>query len=325
MGWFLRRDKKTKGRKSTRKTAATRREWDPGRTMAGLRALGLLSLVVACAVGWHYGEGLLRDQAARIADRRSQVEVDLVDAPKWMSQLLRTDLSNLAKSQLSTDPMNASELNRVHEKLAANAWVEQVTRIERTDGGSVNIWAQYRQPVALIESRDGFHLVDEQGIQLPGLYLSHQAGALALPIVEGVLSQPKREGLQWPGEDVQAGLSLVMLIRNEAYIDQIRSIDVSRRDDLGRMRLVMHTINGGMVRWGLPPGSEHPIEPDMRTKLTRLASVYRQRGSIDAGGKVVDVFGAAVFVRRLESVQQAEGARQPNSRAGLQARFSRND
>jgi len=35
-----------------------------------------------------------------------------------------------------------------------------------------------------------------------------------------------------------------------------------------------------------------------------LADVYRQRGAIDAGGKIVDVFGAAIFVHQPTTSDQ---------------------
>ena len=64
-----------------------------------------------------------------------------------------------------------------------------------------------------------------------------------------------------------------------------------------------------MIRWGLPPGDEQTIEPDASVKKQWLANVYKTyRGSVDAGGKVVDVYGAAVFVhpnRDAEIDQQA--------------------
>ena len=71
---------------------------------------------------------------------------------------------------------------------------------------------------------------------------------------------------------------------------------MSERDSQNRIRLVLKTRTG-MVRWGLPPGQEQPIESDASVKKQWLATVCKTyRGQVDAGGKIVDVYGAGVFV-----------------------------
>ena len=101
----------------------------------------------------------------------------------------------------------------------------------------------------------------------------------------------------------RAGLRLAALIEGEPYADQVVAYDVSDRDALGRLRLRLLT-EAGMVRWGLPPGDERGLEPDSETKRRWLSSVDRRRGSIDAGGRIVDVNGAAVYVYDWASQSQ---------------------
>ena len=154
--------------------------------------------------------------------------------------------------------------------------------------------------MAVIEARDGYHLVSPDGVRLPGLYRAEQLRLLNVPAIVGVNSAPPQTGRVWPGSDVQAGLALVRHLAGEPWTSQIEAIDVGRRDSRNRLRLVIHT-DDGQVRWGLPPGQAQPVEPSARTKLQWLRRVaQRHDGQIDAGGKVVHLYGATVQVSQPE-------------------------
>jgi hypothetical protein len=307
MRWFLSQPKtRSRSRSSNRYGAAPPREWDPRRTLRGLRYLGIAVAVGVSIFGWSSAESYL----ARYATARAEVpasgdRVILMDAPLWMNQVWQDDLRRLVAAQVDRSVrlsdhgsvLDNQDLQRAAFVLSQNPWVRQVHRIERYGGGRVRVWALYREPVAVVEGRDGYHLVDAQAVRLPGLYLRHQLAQLTLPLIVGVASAPSHEGAVWAGGDLIAGLSLVRCLGEQPYIDQIRNIDVSGRDSHGRVHLVLHT-DAGVVRWGLSPVEEQSIEPSGATKAMWLAEVYRQRGRIDAGGKIVDLFGPAVFVHQ---------------------------
>lgn len=303
MGWFLSgsngRPKKSKTRK-TAKTAKPAKAWDPRRTLAALQVLAAGGLLLGLVVGWrHAQEALIRYVKAHQVQTISTDQVSLVGKPLWMSRKLEKDLAATAAAQISSDPLDNTGLQRVVQVLGANPWVKRVNRIQRLTGGQVKVYAQYREPTAMVVNEDGCRLVDGEGFRLPGLWDRAQAEKIGMPMIAGVSSSPGREGELWPGSDLQAGLSLVQLLQGEPYLSQIESFNVSQRDARGRIRLVLKT-KSGMVRWGLPPGQEQTIEPDAATKKQWLATVYKRRGQIDAGGKVVDVYGAAVFVHQPE-------------------------
>jgi len=197
--------------------------------------------------------------------------------------------------QAGTDPMDTHGLQRAILTLAIDPWIERVDRVQRLPGGRLWISAQFRQPVAVVEKPDGYRLVTEQGVRLPGLYVADQLAEVALPVIVGASSAVPHEGRVWQGKDMKAGLSLVRWLGQQPYWGQVRAIDVSGRDSRGRIHLVLRTQHGS-VRWGLPPGTEKTIEPNAVTKAAWLADVYHQRGAIDAGGNRVDVFGPAVFI-----------------------------
>ncbi len=294
MGWFLtKKEKRAKPRR--RASLVDPKPWDPRRTLAGLKVLGVFALAVALVIGWRYADRALLDYARNhrqlpvTADR-----IELVDAPAWMSEDIRQQVRLAAARQIDPDPMDGRSLRNCAEALAAEPWVRQVHQVSRRSGGRVVVSAAYRQPVAVVQSRDGYHLVDDQGVCLPGLYLAHQVDRLGLALLTGVASAPPaRAGEVWPGDDVQAGLSLVRLLTAEPYMSKIRSFDVSHRDERGRLRLVLHT-DDGTVRWGLPPGQEHAIEPDAQVKLGWLRQLAHSGPAPGERGQIIDIYGPAV-------------------------------
>ncbi len=292
MNWF---QGKNKRKRPSRSRSTSHQPWDPQRTLVGLKVLALVAVVTAVVAGWGYAERRLGAYAAELSG--PTVYVDLTDAPSWMNPILLDELRRTVANQVGRDPLDNDGLQRAALALSANPWIERVGRVQRCHTGVVRVYAQYRQPVAVVQGRDGYHLVSDQGVRLPGLYLSHQLDQLALPLIVGTSQAPGREGEVWPGADLHAGLSLVALLQDQSYWYQVRQVDVGHRDARGRMRLVMRT-GEGVVRWGFPPGDERAIEPPALTKKRWLGEVYRQRGSIDAGGKIVEVFGPAVFVHQ---------------------------
>ena len=298
MGWFLRK-KRRKKRKSSKGSRGRTRPWDPGQTLGMVRLMMIVGVSGLLFSGWQWSAQSLRAYVGVYCASVVTVDhVDLEPAPLWMSALLKDELCRLVVENSSADPLDSSSLRRAAQKLEASAWVSKVHQLRRQPGGRVLVNASYRQPVALVHHRDGYRPVDVHGVRLPGLYMSHQVKLVGLPVIEGIAARPSQPGLVWPGQDIGAALKLVMLLSGESYEDQIQAYDAGHRDSRGRLRLILHTRDGGKVHWGLPPGEPSAIEPSEATKMRRLTSVNQRRGSIDAGGKIVDLSGAAVFVHQ---------------------------
>ncbi len=291
MGWFL--SSKKKKSKSRKRTSLMEREaWDPKRTLAALKLLGVFALAVALVIGWRYSERYLLDYAKQHQSEPVTVkQIELVDAPAWMSEGIKDQIKQTAATHVSPDPMDGRSLRQTAEALKQDPWVRDVNQVTRRSGGQVLVSARYRQPVAVIESKDGYHLVDAKGVCLPGLYQGFEVQQLNLVTIVGVETPPPaKAGEVWPGEQVNAGLALLRLLGNEPYMDKIRSFDVGQRDERGRLRLVLHTQDG-TVRWGLPPGQENAIEPDARVKIGWLRQLAQRDASLSSGGQIIDIYG----------------------------------
>ena len=182
MGWFL-SSKKKRAKPRRRASLAEHKPWDPKRTLTGLKALGVFALAVGLVIGWRYSERYLLDYARERQTTEVTPEmIELVDAPQWMSEAIREQVRRTASAQIQADPMDGKSLRHTAEVLRDDPWVRDVIQVARRSGGRVLVSAIYRQPVAMIESADGYHLVDGQGVCLPGVYLSDQVQGMGLVV-----------------------------------------------------------------------------------------------------------------------------------------------
>lgn len=315
MGWFLTSDKnakKKKGGSRTAKRSAKKRQWDPARTLRRMKIAGGVAVIGALAAGFHFGETALRDHVA--GQRISEPRVLLVDTPSWMSRRIARDVRSIVARRLSGDPFDGESLHHSASQLADSAWVRRVDRLVRRPDGVVEVHAEYRDPLALIRARDGYHLVDGRAVRLPLIYSSQTVERIDLPVIVNVDRAPPQAGHRWPGGDVRAGLALARLVASQLWRHQVLAVDVANhagRVDKSRPHLALLT-DQGRVLWGRAPGEERFYEPDARVKLGHIRRVRRNfNGRIDAGGKIVDVSGDDVVTFPGGSVRYTSSRSQP--------------
>jgi len=296
MGWFLTRKstRKSGRKKSSKSNKSTASSWDPQKTLRTMRITGWVIGLAILIGGWFIGQNLLREELGKT--RATMPHVVMVDAPQWMPDEVIENLRNTVAATVDPDPFNSQSLAEAAERLEASAWVTGITRLHRQPAGRIDVVADYRRPVALIQGAEGYHLVDARGIRLPLIYPEDRAWQLGLPMIQGVDQPPPHAGEPWGGGDVRAGLRLGMLIAAQPWSEQVHAVDVSNyggRLDRGQPHLALVT-DDGLVRWGRAPGEEKFFEPTIDVKLAHVELVLRKFGSIDAGGQVVDVFGDTV-------------------------------
>ncbi len=298
MSWFLPLNprKPKRGRGGSRKTKR-HQPWDPARTVRGLKMLAVIGAVAVVVLG---GSRLIRELNEYESMRYSRLiqpdDIEIRNCPLWMSPSLEDEIKLLIAGYLSADPHDRESLCLATSVLSDSPWVSQVHQLRRLRDGRIEVFADYRRPVALVVDHAGLRLIDREGVLLPGVYSRDQLDQIGLPVITGVNSiAPTQPGEYWSGDDLQAAVMLVELLECEPYADQIIAYDAGERDSSGLPRLKLYT-NHGMVRWGLPPGYERTREPDYAVKIRWLRQVAATRGSIDAGGKIVDIFGTTIQI-----------------------------
>ncbi|MDX1564641.1 MAG: hypothetical protein R3236_04500 [Phycisphaeraceae bacterium] len=282
MGWLL--------RKSEEKTAAKETaDNESSGSMALL--LGWGAVLVATAGLWAGAEQWLKP---RIAETHQNKPLVTFEAPDWMPRELTDQLKSQIDPHLSVDPYDQASLRRISEILRQSPWIGDLERVARKADNTVHIEATFRRPVALVQSKGKWHLVDAQGHRLPN-YLSAadtRPAAKLLKLSRGAITGIARPapppGQRWEGEDLRAALKLVALIDRTDWADQVRRVDASNfrgRKNKSSAHLVIQTHRGGWVLWGRPPGSEGVYEPAADRKLANLRRIATAHdGRIDAAG-----------------------------------------
>jgi len=292
MGWFLIKRKpkpKPKRRTSRSRSSSSSSSWDPQRTLLGLKVVGIAAAVVGAGLGWHVGrQELLAYTTTHHRQRVSPERVELVNAPAWMTPESRIALQTIVADEVSDDPLDGRSLQRAALKLSDDPRVRQVTQVRRA-GKRVQVEAGYRTPAALVWSRAGYLVASRDGVLLMSEpYSDDMVEQVGLPTVYGV-DAPPLPGEHWAGDELPAALALIDLLRDEPFFDRVRSVSVTPRDIEG-LELGIGTTTGGVVMWGLPPGSDSVAEPSAREKLRILRRRHQEPGGIDGGGRLGKIY-----------------------------------
>jgi len=284
--------------------------------------LGLLT-AVGLIVGMRALQG--RVLRKRYQGLHGRAQVRLVRTPQWMpASLAREIAGDLTPPKASL--ADADLARKVYRRAAANPWVRQVRRVfvrpnTGAPGGLVETDLAFRRPVARIRKETQYVYVDADGYRLPITqvpmwvltfcdrqgkrvrqvsYLARgeipaawrrAAQKIHYVAIDGVATGPPPPGWQWTGEDLAAGLKLVLLVRRRPYHAQITLIDV--RNHAGRItrnepQLRMYAqIGRGRptdIRFGrfpAPGGGDYVISP--QRKLSYLDEYVTAHGGRLAG------------------------------------------
>ncbi len=224
---------------------------------------------------------------ARLADRATSTVV-FTGLPDSLASLARPDLDESVADLLRADWTGNAMCERIAERVGAVEWVASVKHVRRRSDGSFEVQARFRAPFAMVQSATGFCLVGADGVRLPGVYRYDPNR----PLIQGVLEPPPEPGHAWPGEDIKAGISVIVRIANEPYRHQITAVLVDNhrgRVDLRRSHIALATdVAGGRILWGSAPGEEIE-ENSVARKLAMLRTNFRETGRADARHTVIDI------------------------------------
>ena len=278
-----RRKAKTKDTFLTR----CRRVWDrhdgaaKRRWLGGSVRLGIAGLAVVVAV---YGLRRLEQVVQHSAAHQAPARVQLIDVPADLEPIMRESVAPFARVPWSS-PTLCADLARVLEQVA---WVRKVERVQRYPDRRVEVCCSYRRPFAMVQTGEGFYLVDEDGVRLPGRYTNHPS----MKLIQGVASAAPPAGAEWGAPELGAALELVGILSEESFTDQITAVLVGNfrgRTDARAAQIELATDRaGGRIIWGSAPGEEIE-ENSVSEKLELLRGNYRRFGRVDAGRGVIDV------------------------------------
>lgn len=220
--------------------------------------------------------------------------LQLADVPDWA---MREGWTPRLASAVSLDPGDAWLDDRLAERLAErfrrSGWVKDVSWVRKFADGSIRVKCEYRRPVGMVRSGNGFIPVDLEGYRLPEVYDRLSPGWI---MIAGVASLPPPVGQKWEGRDLRAGIQLTAMLFEQPLANRISTIDVTNyggRRDMSRVHIVMVTHQHTEIRWGSAPGEEIE-EPTPAEKIRNMDQQLRMEPPkpwID-----VSVFSNAVIV-----------------------------
>jgi len=298
---------------------------------AGAKRCARMALAVA-GVCTAVALGLLAMEHHVLARRQagpSEFRLRLSARPEWMPRsLARALVARLTPAD--SGPRDPNLTRKVYHAAKADPWVRRVTRVVRRPSDDPNVaivelQAEFRKPIACIQTPNGPRFLDADGIHLPTDQVPRWAarfrhadgtvrqvcfvsdrdvppGARARPIhyikISGVKAGPPEFGHTWPGEDLAAGIRLAALVAGRPYANQIAVADV--RNYAGRMlkqgephlRYFAQVGRGNTteIRFGRfpEPGGDHNVRTER--KLSYIdAYVGRHNGRLAGLHSYIDL------------------------------------
>lgn len=274
--------------------------------------IGALVLVIVAVVGVPVGVSAMERHAiSTLPIRAERVEIvwpALGGAPAgsepgpatWLPQSERRRLVRLATEALrgDPDPLGNATLERVARALLNSGWFARIDSVRRERGGLVRVNGTWRVFSAVARVGDDELLLSDRGVLLPLRYEAGKAGQRGqsgLPAILGAaLDPPAAPGQAWPGGDVQMGLGVLDLLRDEPFWGQIVGVDVSGALRGGPLEIV--TTGGGRIIWGPPPEQWMPGQVNAQAKVQTLERLFREYARIDAGQRRIDIRNRDVLI-----------------------------
>jgi len=272
------------------------------------------TIIVGCGI--LYGMASLREGVRCSPSYQVSAEsLRLVKGPAWMTPAIVAELDVTA---LDPDfPDHFSLLDEgVSERIAAAymrcPWVECVERIVKHDPRvdpstpPLEVFLKFRRPIAFVQARDGFYLVDDKGVRLPGAYREPHLGGMALLVIQGVNSSAPEVGRKWADAGLVAGVRVaeaVDLRRETFHLTYVDVSNVGGRRDPRDTEIALFTLNDTRIKWGKPPTPEAAMlgEKTPEEKVSYLDYVFKHMdGRVDGILAYIDIPSEVVLRRSTD-------------------------
>jgi hypothetical protein len=289
------------------KPIAVKKPRDPERArrmrVLAINLFAVAFCVGAIAVGLHFDQKYVEH---KVVFAKEPPAVVLKNRPVWMSDFLAEQIARTARPAGAHSAFDHQMLVDTVAMLRSNPWIREVRQVRRAygkqPGDTLEVDCEYRAPVALVQWKNYFWLVDGDGVKLPEAFtvqdvpriVTGQDRRLNIRVIEGVRQPPPETGAKWVGEDLHAGLELVKLLFGRQYTEEIPKVNVANfggRFDPKGAQLVLITKYGTTVRWGRPiaAGDDFFVEVSPAQKLAYMQAIYEEKHRVDGNFDWVDV------------------------------------
>jgi hypothetical protein len=287
-----------------------------GRTWRVLKGLlvALVTAAIGCGIVW--GFDTLRQSVRESPGYQMTSEsLYLVKYPPWMTDAIRAELEMTRLDP--TFPKRFSLLDEdVCQRIAAAygrcLWVERVESVVKHDPRvdpqrpPLEVSLKFRRPLAFVQVQDGFCLVDEQGVRLPGLYGEPALGASRFIVITGVPWMAPEPGQTWDEPSLAAGLKVAAAVSAKRETFHLVSIDMTNygyKHDRRDTEISLYTTQETRIKWGKAPTPEAELlqEKTPTEKVAYLDYVYKSlHGQVDGVLSYIDIQNEAIKRRSTD-------------------------
>jgi len=240
----------------------------------------------------------------------------LVTYPEWVTPAI---LAELDVGLLDPDfphrfsLLDSGACERIARAYERCLWVEKVERIVKHDPRvnpkepPLEVFLKFRRPLVFVEVRDGFLLLDERGVRLPGLYREPRLGAARFLVVTGVSGAPPEAGREWSDAAVRAALEVAEAVCDRREPFRLATIDMANfggRRDPRDTEIALWTAGGTRIKWGKAAGPESAAihEKTPGEKAAYLEYVFKTlRGQVDGHLSYIDIPNEAIRRRTADA------------------------
>ena len=276
-----------------------------------VRPLLPLICMVLLAGAAAYGLERLKDHVYRQPVYHPTIRLSLVDPPQWVAKE-KWDERILSSVELPTSEqwMDADLIERIAAQLANSGWVRRVDHVTKRMDGTIEVTCDYRRPIAMLLTDEGYLPVDRDGVRMPEVYPSVSTDSGWLRIV-GVESDVPSVNRSFAGDDAKAAVRLASLIfeQGDEVASRISAIDVINfrgRRDRRACHIKLWTPTGSEIKWGSAIGEE--VEENTAVeKITQIAIMLKQgepKAQVD-----VSVYPDVAILPATQTIETAEGNR----------------
>lgn len=232
----------------------------------------------------------------RVHQPAEEITIRFVDSPIWIGESLHDHLASTAAPWLLGTRLHHDDLVRTRDALIESGCFSSVRQVRHVGSNTIEIEADFLRPRATIVDTDGPLLIDGDGRVLPsGFHV--QTDSTLITIRNPAYNRPDVGRGHWQGTDVAAALSVLELLEQQNWSDQISAIDLMHYEHSGNVILITDTQS--RIIWGSAPGEEDALEALADRKLERLTWLHEHHGRIDQHHRgEIDVTDSSVVTKR---------------------------
>ncbi|MSR60439.1 MAG: hypothetical protein EXS05_22830 [Planctomycetaceae bacterium] len=259
------------------------------------RFLIAAAAIVGLCLGWPTIRSLIPELGSRPEYKLAATKIQVTQPPKWVPHNLVEQVIEHADLPSELSFLDDDLVRSLAEAFALHPWVAEVESVRKSFPPAIEVKLKYREPVAMVEVKNGKYPVDAQGVLLPPQDFS-SADARGYQQIIGVHSTPQGPaGSNWGDEVVVEAARLAARLAPCWKRLKLAAIVCPREprktNDLDSGVYELITQGGSEIIWGHGPRSDHPGELTTDQKIERLETYAKKFGGLDPpqGRRRIDI------------------------------------